>query len=172
MVWRAREADPRSDRAAADVMAAYQAATEKGLPTPRCYQAGVEAWRRAHPDHTAAYAGKQAVAVILAAKEKFLVRVGGRHAKDGLSLASFLRPVDAVHGGNRNTKNVRAMVGGFRPASNEARRRFAFPSGISANSAGFDTGLDAGGAGALLALPVELPCSRLATSTATAACSR
>ena len=47
-----------------------------GLPTPRCYKAGVEAWRRAHPDHAAVYAGKQAVAVILAAKEKFLLRVG------------------------------------------------------------------------------------------------
>ena len=76
MVWRAREADPRSDRAAADVMAAYQAATQAGLPTPRCYQAGVEAWRRAHPDHSAVYAAKQAVAVILAAKQKFLLRVG------------------------------------------------------------------------------------------------
>jgi Domain of unknown function (DUF4880) len=76
MVWRARERDPRSDPAAADVMAAYQAATQAGLPTPRCYQAGVEAWRRAHPDHAAVYAGKQAVAVILAAREKFLLRVG------------------------------------------------------------------------------------------------
>ena len=76
MVWRGRERDPRSDRAAADVMAAYQAATQAGLPTPRCYQAGVEAWRRAHPDHSAAYAAKQAVAVILAVKEKFLLRVG------------------------------------------------------------------------------------------------
>jgi hypothetical protein len=76
MVWRARERDPRSDPAAADVMAAYQAATQAGLPTPRCYRAGVEAWRRAHPDHTAVYAGKQAVAVILGAKEEFLLHVG------------------------------------------------------------------------------------------------
>ena len=68
--------DPRSDPAATDVTAAYQAATQAGLPTPRCYQAGVEAWRRAHPDHSAAYAAKQAVAVILAAKEKILLRVG------------------------------------------------------------------------------------------------
>jgi hypothetical protein len=76
MVWRTRERDPRSDRAAADVMAAYQAATEKGLPIHRCHRAGVEAWRRAHPDHSAAYAAKQAVAVILAAKQNFLLRVG------------------------------------------------------------------------------------------------
>jgi hypothetical protein len=172
MVWRAREADPRSDRAAPQCHRRVPSRYAGRVANCSCYQAGVEAWRRAHPDHTAAYAGKQAVAVILAAKEKFLLRVGGRHAKDGLSLASFLRPVDAVHGGNRNTKNVRAMVGGFRPASNEARRRFAFPSGISANSAGFDTGLDAGGAGALLALPVEVPCLRLAISASTAACSR
>ena len=73
---------------------------------------------------------------------------------------------------DNRTGQIRAMVGGFRPASNEARRRFAFPSGISANSAGFDTGLDAGGAGALLALPVEVPCLRLAISASTAACSR
>ena len=76
MVSLARERDPRSDPAAADVMAAYQATTQAGLPTPRCYRAGVEAWRRAHPDHSAAYAAKQAVAVILAAKEKILLRVG------------------------------------------------------------------------------------------------
>ena len=76
MVWRARERDPRSDPAAPDVMAAYQAATQGRLPTPRCYQAGVEAWRRAHPDHSAAYAARQAVAVILATKQKFLLRVG------------------------------------------------------------------------------------------------
>jgi ferric-dicitrate binding protein FerR (iron transport regulator) len=76
MVWRGRERDPRTDPAASDVMAAYQAATKAGLPTPECYQAGVEAWRRAHPDHAAAFAAKQAVAVILAAKQKFLLRVG------------------------------------------------------------------------------------------------
>jgi hypothetical protein len=36
----------------------------------------VEAWRRAHPDHTAVHPPKQAVAVILAAKQKLLLRVG------------------------------------------------------------------------------------------------
>ena len=76
MGWRTTGHDPRSDRAAPDVMAAYQVATQAGLPTSRCYRAGVEAWRRAHPDHAAAHAAKQAVAVILAAKEKFLLRVG------------------------------------------------------------------------------------------------
>jgi len=31
-----------------------------------------------------------------------------------------------------DTPKVRAMVGAFRPASNDARTKFAFPSGISA----------------------------------------
>jgi hypothetical protein len=35
MVWRAREADPRSDRAAPNAIAAYQAAMQAGLPTAR-----------------------------------------------------------------------------------------------------------------------------------------
>jgi hypothetical protein len=76
MVWRGPERDPRADPAAADVMAAYRAAIQAGLPIQKCYRAGVEAWRRAHPEQAATYAAKQAVAVILAAKEKFLLRVG------------------------------------------------------------------------------------------------
>ena len=75
MVWRGRERDPRTDPAASDVMAAYGAATKAGLPTPECYQAGVEAWRRVHPEQKPAYAAKQAVAVILGAREKSLLRV-------------------------------------------------------------------------------------------------
>jgi hypothetical protein len=35
-----------------------------------CYRAGVEAWRREHPDQSAEYAAKQAVAVILATHAK------------------------------------------------------------------------------------------------------
>ena len=76
MVWRGRERDPRTDLAAFHVMAAYRAATKAGLPTPECYQAGVKAWRRVHPDQRPAYAAKQAVSVILAAKQKLLLRVG------------------------------------------------------------------------------------------------
>ncbi|MBV9966084.1 MAG: hypothetical protein JO008_10350, partial [Alphaproteobacteria bacterium] len=38
------------------------------LPSVDCYRAGVEAWRRTHPDQSAEYAAKQAVAVILSAK--------------------------------------------------------------------------------------------------------
>jgi hypothetical protein len=45
------------------------------MATAVCYRAGVAAWRRAHPDHAATYAGKQAVAVIPAAKASFLLRV-------------------------------------------------------------------------------------------------
>jgi hypothetical protein len=75
MVWHGAEPDPTADPAATAVLAAYKAAVEARLDTPACYRAGVEAWRRAHPDHSAAYAGKQAVAVILTVKEKSLMRV-------------------------------------------------------------------------------------------------
>ena len=39
-----------------------------GSASVDCYRAGVDAWRRTHPDQSAEYAAKQAVAVILAAK--------------------------------------------------------------------------------------------------------
>ena len=71
MVWHGRE----SDAAASDVLAAYEAAGDERLATVDCYRAGVEAWRRVHPDQSAAYAAKQAVAVILAAKGSSLLRV-------------------------------------------------------------------------------------------------
>jgi hypothetical protein len=74
MVWRGREPDPTTDPAAPDVLAAYQAAGDERVAAAACYLAAVEAWRRVHPDQSAAYAGKQAVAVILAAKAKFLLR--------------------------------------------------------------------------------------------------
>ena len=75
MVWHGWVRDPTTDPAAPDVLAAYKAAVQARLPTCDCYVAGVEAWRRAHPDQSAAYAGKQAVAIILADKAKFLLRV-------------------------------------------------------------------------------------------------
>ena len=75
MVWHGWERDPTTDPAASDVMAAYKAAVKARLPTCDCYVAGVEAWLRAHPDQSNAYARQQAVAVILAAKQKFLLRV-------------------------------------------------------------------------------------------------
>lgn len=75
MVWRGREGDPTTDPAAPDVLEAYEAAVGARIATVDCYLAGVEAWRRAHPDQAATYARKQAVAVILASKAKFLMRV-------------------------------------------------------------------------------------------------
>jgi hypothetical protein len=54
------------DEAAADVLTAFQAAREAGKPPVECYRAGVEAWRRYHPDQAPEYAAKRAVAVILA----------------------------------------------------------------------------------------------------------
>ena len=74
-----------------------------------------------------------------------------------------------------DTPNVRAIVGAFRPAANDARMRFAFPSGISAIcavSGDDDTGRDDEGPEASLVLPVEMPRFRLAISASTAACSR
>jgi hypothetical protein len=42
-------------------------------PPVECYRAGVEAWRRQHPDQSAEYAAKQVVAVILATHVKIRI---------------------------------------------------------------------------------------------------
>jgi len=68
MVWRVWESDPAADPAAAEVLAAYEAAWKARRSTADCYRAGVEAWCRVHPDQTPVYAAQRAVAVILAAK--------------------------------------------------------------------------------------------------------
>ena len=68
MVWRGSTIDPTTDRAASAVLDAFENARDAGLPSVDCYRAGVEAWRRTHPDQSAEYAAKQAVAVILAVK--------------------------------------------------------------------------------------------------------
>jgi hypothetical protein len=73
MVWHDREPDPTTDNAAGAVLGAFEAAQRDDLPPVDCYRAGVEAWRRAHPNQTAADAGQQAVAVILAAKIRLRV---------------------------------------------------------------------------------------------------
>lgn len=70
MVWHGSEPDPMIDPAAAHVIAAFEGAEKARLPTADCYLVGVEAWRRIHPDQSAPYASKQAVAVIIAAKLK------------------------------------------------------------------------------------------------------
>jgi hypothetical protein len=48
------------------VIDAFRAAREAGRPSVECYRAGVDAWRRRHPDQAPEYAAKRAVAVILA----------------------------------------------------------------------------------------------------------
>ena len=68
MAWRGSMIDPAADVAAEGVLDAFEQARSAGLPSVECYRAGVEAWRRVHPDQSAEYAAKQAVAVILAAK--------------------------------------------------------------------------------------------------------
>jgi len=59
--------DPKADVAAVAVLGAFGAARDAGCSAVDCYKAGVEAWRRTHPDQSPEYAAKQAVAVILAA---------------------------------------------------------------------------------------------------------
>jgi hypothetical protein len=68
MAWRGSTIDPRSDVAAEAVLDAFEEARAAGLPSVDCYRAGVVAWRHRHPDQSAEYAAKQAVAVILAVK--------------------------------------------------------------------------------------------------------
>ena len=68
MPWRRSTADPTTDPVANNVIAAFEQAVEAGLETSECYKAGVDTWRRAHPDQAPQYASQQAVEVILRAK--------------------------------------------------------------------------------------------------------
>src|SRR5437868_15495032 len=68
MLKLAKLKDPHHDAAAADVLAAFEAAQGGGMPTVECYHAAVGAWRRAHPDHTATYSAQQAVRIVLDVK--------------------------------------------------------------------------------------------------------
>ena len=72
MVWRVAKIDPTTNVAAAAVLKAFESARRSGRPSVECYRAGVEAWRRQHPQ-TAEYTAKQAVAVILAAHAKIRI---------------------------------------------------------------------------------------------------
>ena len=65
MVW--HRSNPMTDPAAADVLAAYEAASEARKSTADCYRGG-RAWRRFHPEKTPVYAAQRAVEVILAAR--------------------------------------------------------------------------------------------------------
>lgn len=64
---------PETDRAAAAALATFEAAERDDLLPVDCYRAGVEAWRRSHPDQRLDYPARQAVAVILAANVKLRV---------------------------------------------------------------------------------------------------
>jgi hypothetical protein len=63
MIKRGALTDPAQDVAAGD-----DAAQRNRLASVDCYHAAVNAWRRTHPDHTAAYAAQQAVRIVLDAK--------------------------------------------------------------------------------------------------------
>jgi hypothetical protein len=76
MLWHDWETDSMMDRAAAEVLSAYEAAQEARKSTADCYQAGVAAWRRVHPDQIHTYAAQRAVAVILAAKISLRIEDG------------------------------------------------------------------------------------------------
>ncbi|HJU16219.1 MAG TPA: hypothetical protein VJ770_07090 [Stellaceae bacterium] len=73
MTWRGATIDPTTNIAADAVLEAFHSARDAGRPSVECYRAGVEAWRRVHPDQSPEYAAKQAVAVILSAHAKLRV---------------------------------------------------------------------------------------------------
>jgi hypothetical protein len=50
------------------VLGAFALAADRGQPLTTCYRAGVDAWRSLHPDQSAPYAAKRAVAIMLAAR--------------------------------------------------------------------------------------------------------
>lgn len=71
--WGDWESDPTVDRAAADVLDAYEAAERARLPLSVCFRVGVAAWCRVHPGQSPEYAAHQAVTVILEAKARLPV---------------------------------------------------------------------------------------------------
>ncbi len=73
MVWRVSKIDPTTNVAAKSVLDAFETARRSGRPSVECYRAGVAAWRREHPDQSAEYAAKQAVAVIIARHVKIRI---------------------------------------------------------------------------------------------------
>jgi hypothetical protein len=68
MVWHGWETDSTKDPAATEVLDAFEAAREAQRSTADCYRAGVEAWRRVHPEQTPVYSAQRAVSLILAVK--------------------------------------------------------------------------------------------------------
>ncbi len=62
------------DVAEAEVLEAFETTRAAGRPMVECYHAGVQAWRRHHPDQAPEYAAKRAVALILAHHVDFNVK--------------------------------------------------------------------------------------------------
>jgi hypothetical protein len=60
-----------ADPVAADVIAAFEAAEKAGFVLKDCYKAGVDIWRRAHPDQRPEYASQKAVEILLRARVDF-----------------------------------------------------------------------------------------------------
>lgn len=73
MAWRVSRVDSTADLTAQAVLRAFEAARHAGRPSVECYRAGVDAWRRQHPDQSPEYAAKRAVAVILDTHAKLRV---------------------------------------------------------------------------------------------------
>lgn len=59
--------DATTKAAGEAALKAFSAARAQGRPSVECYRAGVAAWRQIHPEQSAEYAAKRAVAVILSA---------------------------------------------------------------------------------------------------------
>lgn len=73
MVWRVSKVDPATGATMQAVLKAFESARRAGRPSVECYRAGVEVWRREHPDQAVEYAAKRAVAVILARHAKLRI---------------------------------------------------------------------------------------------------
>jgi hypothetical protein len=73
MVWRVSRIEPTTNPTAEAVLKAFEEARRAGRPSVECYRAGVSAWHSAHPEQSAEYAAKRAVAVILATHAKIRV---------------------------------------------------------------------------------------------------
>jgi hypothetical protein len=65
--------DPTIDSTARDVLAAYDAAVRRRMPSAECYRAAIDAWVRAHPDQVRTYAARQALDVVLGARARLWV---------------------------------------------------------------------------------------------------
>ena len=73
MAWRVSRVDPTDDVAAEAVLKAFESARRTGCSSVECYRAGIEVWRREHPDQSPEYAAKRAVAVLLAEHAKIRI---------------------------------------------------------------------------------------------------